>query len=147
MPLRLPEEDPCSFCAYLAGDRPYTILERGRLTALFVTFEQRGLGHVLVVPVAHRVTLFDLTQEEVMAMASATNRAAVAIRDAFDPEGIVIWQNNGIPASQSVPHVHVHVAGTVPAGGTIWGPVPRLSVTQTDLISERLRPYLPDAVS
>ena len=144
MPLRLPKEDPCSFCAYLAGDRPYTVLEHGLLTALLVTFDQRGLGHLLVVPTAHRVTLFDLTQEEAMVLASATIRAAAAIRDAFDPEGIVIWQNNGVPARQSVPHVHVHVAGTMPDGGTISGPVPRLSVRETDAIADRLRPHLPE---
>jgi histidine triad (HIT) family protein len=143
MPLLLPKEDPCSFCAYLAGDRPYTVLEHCELTALLVTFEQRGLGHLLVVPTAHRVTLFDLSEEETMALSSATTRAAAAIRDAFDPEGIVIWQNNGVPASQSVPHVHVHVAGTVPGGGTISVSVPRLSVRETDAIADRLRAHLP----
>ena len=61
MPLHLPVEDPCPFCADLAGDRPYTILERTTLTALLVTFEQRGVGHVLAVPIAHRVTLMDLS--------------------------------------------------------------------------------------
>jgi histidine triad (HIT) family protein len=70
-------------------------------------------------------------------------RATRAIIAAFDPEGVAVWQNNGVPAHQSVPHVHVHVAGTLPQGGTEWGPVERLAVAQTDLIAERLRPHLP----
>ena len=34
--------DACPFCAYLAGTRPYTILERDDLTATLVTFEHGG---------------------------------------------------------------------------------------------------------
>jgi histidine triad (HIT) family protein len=68
--------------------------------------------------------------------------AAESIVGAFDPEGVAVWQNNGIPAHQSVPHVHVHVAGTLPEGGTNWGDVARLTVAETDAIGARLRPYL-----
>jgi len=53
MPLRLPIEERCTLCAYVARERRYTILERHALTASLVTFEQRGLGHVVVVPVEH----------------------------------------------------------------------------------------------
>ena len=41
MPLVLPSSASCSFCAYLAGERPYTILDRNDVTALLVTYEQR----------------------------------------------------------------------------------------------------------
>ena len=142
MPLLLPVEDPCSFCAYLAGERRYSILERSNLTAILVTFEQRGMGHVLAIPVEHRVTIFDLTAAEAAALMDATVRAAGAIRDVYDPEGIAVWQNNGTAANQAVPHVHVHVAGTVPGGETRWGDVPRQTFEQTDEIARRLRPHL-----
>jgi histidine triad (HIT) family protein len=145
MPLRLPVEDRCTLCAYVAGERRYTILERAPLTASLVTFEQRGLGHIVVVPVEHRVTLLDLAPEEGAAVMAATIRAARAIQAAYDPEGIAVWQNNGIPAHQSIPHVHVHVAGTLPEGGTNWGDVPRLSFEETDELAGRLRPHLPSA--
>lgn len=142
MPLVLPPAEPCSFCDYLAGTRPYTILERHDTAAILVTFEQRGRGHVLVVPVRHRVTVVDLTPDEQVAVMDGVVRATRAIMAAFDPEGVAVWQNNGIPANQSVPHVHVHVAGTLPQGGTEWGPVSRLAVSETDLIADRLRPHL-----
>ncbi len=145
VPLRLPPDGDCSFCAYLAGERPYTILDRDEETALLVTWEQRGLGHVVAIPIAHRVTIFDLASSEANALMKTTIRAAAAIRDAFDPDGILVWQNNGVPAHQSVPHVHVHIAGTVPGGRTIDGPVQRFSTDQTDAIADRLRPHLPPA--
>jgi histidine triad (HIT) family protein len=72
-------------------------------------------------------------------------RATAAVVGAYDPQGVAVWQNNGVPAGQSVPHVHVHVAGTVPGGGTRRGHVERLDVTATDRIADRLRPHLPPA--
>lgn len=143
MVLVLPPATPCSFCDYLAGIRAYTILERDEVTATLVTWEQRGNGHLLVVPIAHRATILDLVDDEGRAVMDAVARATQAIVDAFDVEGVAVWQNNGIAANQTVPHVHVHVAGTVPGGGTIQGDVDRLPVEETDEIAEQLRPYLP----
>lgn len=142
VPLVLPPSDPCSFCEYLVGERPYTVLTRNEVTAMLVTYEQRGRGHVLVIPVRHRETILDLTPEEQAALMAGVVSVSRAIIGAFDPQGVAVWQNNGMPAHQSVPHVHVHVAGTLPGGGTNWGAVDRLDVAQTDEIAERLRPYL-----
>lgn len=139
----LPPSDPCSFCEYLAGTRPYTILDRNDLSALLVTYEQRGRGHVLVVPIQHRVTVLELSSAERAALMDGVARAAHAIVGALDPEGVAVWQNNGIPAHQSVPHVHFHVAGTRLEGGTHRGEVEQLDVAATDAIANRLRPHLP----
>jgi histidine triad (HIT) family protein len=141
VPLLLPEDDPCSFCEYLAGRRPYTILDRDDVTAVLVTREQRGSLHVLVIPVAHRDTILDLTRDEEAPLMAAVTRAARAVAAATDAHGVSVWQNNGVPSHQSVPHVHVHVAATLPGGGTEWGPVPRLSVEETDALAARLRPH------
>ncbi len=99
MPLLLPPSEPCSFCQYLAGTRPYTVLDRDELTAILVTYEQRGRGHVLVIPVEHRVTLLELSLAEQRALMHGVVRATRAISGAFDPEGVAVWQNNGIPGA------------------------------------------------
>ena len=143
VPLVLPPSTPCPLCDYLAGARPYTILWRDELTAMLVTWEQRGRGHIVVIPVRHRETILELDMDEQVAIMAGVVRAAEAIVGAFDPEGVAVWQNNGVPAHQTVPHVHVHVAGTLSEGGTNWGPVPRLPIAETDEIAERLRPHLP----
>ncbi len=143
MPLVLPSSDPCSFCEYLAGERPYTILDRSDLIAMLVTSEQRGRGHILVIPVQHKPTILDLSAREQEAIMAGVVRATRAIVGAYDPEGVAVWQNNGIPAHQSVPHVHAHVAGTLSGGGTDWGPGDQLAVPQTDEIAKRLSPHLP----
>ncbi len=143
MPLELPPDDPCWFCHYLAGTAPYTILERDEITATLVTFEQRGQGHVLVIPIRHVNTIVDLNPREQWAVMDAIARATRAILGAFDPSGVAVWQNNGIPAHQTVPHVHMHVAGTLVGGGTQWGAVERLATCDIDQIAARLQPHLP----
>ncbi|HUS62596.1 MAG TPA: HIT family protein [Acidimicrobiales bacterium] len=144
MPLLVPDAD-CSFCAYLSGMRPYTILERSEQTAILVTFEQRGVGHVLVIPIEHRRTILELEPDESASLMITAARAARAIDAAYQPQGIAVWQNNGTPANQTVPHVHIHVAATLPGGGTNWGEVERLSIAETNAIADRLREHLPPA--
>lgn len=142
MPISMPSADPCPFCDYLAGLHPVTILEQGEQVAMLVTRWQRGQGHVLVIPVAHRPTVMDVVPAEEQQLMNALRRAARAITAAYDPGGIAVWQNNGVPAHQTVPHVHFHVAGTLPDGGTLSGEVPRLHLDETDGIAKRLSPHL-----
>jgi histidine triad (HIT) family protein len=140
--LRLPEVDDCAFCAYLRGDRPYTILHRTMLTAILVTREQRGLGHVLVVPTVHRPTLIDLEPAEAAEVMQMLIAAAKAIDQAMQPEGISVWQNNGLPSDQAIPHAHFHVAGTHPGRGTERDSVPELPIATTEAIAAQLLPWM-----
>jgi len=140
--LEVPEVKRCAFCDYLAGVRPFTILARTELVATLVTREQRGVGHLLVIPVLHRPTLLDLSIDEASAVMQSVIAGARAITSAYKPGGLAVWQNNGIPAHQTIPHVHFHVAGTLPDGGTEWDEVDESSVSETDIIADRLRPYL-----
>jgi histidine triad (HIT) family protein len=137
--IAVPDNDACAFCAYLRGERPYTVLFRGQLVATLVTREQRGISHVLVLPVRHVQTILELTDDESAEIMIEIRHAARVI-DATDKRpGITVWQNNGVPASQTISHVHFHVAGTLPEGGTDWGDVRELSVEETDVIAEKLR--------
>jgi histidine triad (HIT) family protein len=68
--------------------------------------------------------------------------ATRAIANAYNAHGVAVWQNNGVPAHQKIPHVHFHVAGTLPEGGTEWDDVNESSVAETEVIAERLRPFL-----
>lgn len=134
-----PDEDkPCSFCDYLSGKRPYTILCQSDVVAVLVTREQRGFGHVLVVPLRHYPTLLESTQFERHALIDTVNAVTSAIDAAYERPGIAIWQNNGAAAHQAIPHFHFHVAGTLPGGGTDFGDVRELSVTETDEIGRTL---------
>ena len=137
--IEVPQEGRCAFCAYLRGERPYTILTRTADTATLVTREQRGNPHLLVLPIRHAATILDLSDLELGVVAVAVRKAAEAIDRAYAKPGIAVWQNNGVPAHQTISHVHFHVAGTLEGGGTQFGHVDELSVSQTDEIAKRLR--------
>lgn len=136
--LDLPDNQTCAFCAYLKGQRPYTILYRTDQTATFVTREQRDHPHLLVLPLRHVPSLLELTDGEVAAVAIEVRNAAILIEQAYAKSGIAVWQNNGVPAGQAISHVHFHVAGTLLGGGTDFGAVRELSVAETDALSRRL---------
>lgn len=141
----LPKNQRCAFCAYLSGERPYTILSRTADTATFVTREQRGHPHLLVLPLRHVPSLLELTDAEVAAVAIEVRNAAILIDQAYSKPGIAVWQNNGVPAGQAISHVHFHVAGTLPGGGTDFGDVREISVAETDEIARRLLELIPPA--
>ena len=137
--IHVPQEEVCSFCEYLSGNRPYTIVTRDDQAAMLVTYEQRGTPHVLVIPVAHRPTILDLADDEFETLMRLIRPAARAIETGWRRHGISVWQSNGVPASQHIPHVHFHVAGTLDEGGTDWGNVPRISQSETDAIAQKIR--------
>lgn len=140
--LDMPMSDQCAFCAYLNGTRPYTILARTNLVAVFVTREQRGLPHLLVLPTEHRPTVLDLTDDEAEAVGLWIRDVARAIDTSYGRPGIAVWQNNGLPAHQTIDHTHFHLAGTLDGGGTDWGDVPELTLDETNAIGDRIRPHL-----
>jgi histidine triad (HIT) family protein len=96
----------------------------------------------LVVPLTHRESILDLARAEAAAIMEDIVRVSGAIDRAYGRPGIAIWQNNGIPAHQTIPHMHLHVAGTLAGGGTDWGDVRELSVAETDAIAAVLLPEL-----
>jgi histidine triad (HIT) family protein len=113
------------------------------VVATLVTREQRGVPHLLVLPVAHRPIITDLTDNEAKEVLMAVREAARSIDRAYHRAGVSVWQNNGVSANQTISHVHFHVAGTLDEGGTDWGKVRELSVEETDLIAMKIRAASP----
>lgn len=145
--IELPGEDRCAFCDYLAGRRPYTVLWREDSVAAMVTREQRGIAHLLILTVEHVPSLLHLPDKDAEQMMIAVRDAGLTIDRAYERPGIAVWQNNGVAAHQAIPHLHFHVAGTLPNGGTDFGTVPELPVEETDAIARRLAPFVPDRLS
>ena len=123
MPLRLPEMDPCYFCRIVGGtDDRWNILEETGLTLTMLNGRQYETGQVIVVPVRHAPTLLDLTVEEEAGVMAAARRAARALVKAFDPDGVLLYQTNGVGSGQEVPHFHLHVVPRT--SGSDWGSGP-----------------------
>ncbi|MEK4555601.1 HIT family protein [Jeotgalicoccus sp. FSL K6-3177] len=66
-------------------------------------------GHTLVVPKQPIENIFDLDEETGAKLMSVITKVSTAVRDAFQPDGLNVVQNNGAYASQSVFHLHFHI--------------------------------------
>lgn len=99
----------CVFCRIVAGQIPATVVHEDEHTLAFMDIGQVNPGHTLVTVKAHAKDLYALDDGQAAAVARTSARVARAIRDAFEPEGLSVYQANGKPAGQTVFHYHVHL--------------------------------------
>jgi histidine triad (HIT) family protein len=66
-------------------------------------------GHVLVAAKAHVENVYGLDDAVAAAVSRGVVRVARAIREAFSPQGLSVYQANGRAAGQTVLHYHVHL--------------------------------------
>ena len=99
----------CVFCRIVAGQIPSTRVFEDEHTLAFMDLGQVSPGHVLVAVKKHAANLFELDDLQAAAVARASTRVARAIRDAFGPAGLSVYQANGKVAGQTVFHYHVHL--------------------------------------
>jgi histidine triad (HIT) family protein len=99
----------CVFCRIVAGQIPSTRVYEDELTLAFMDIGQVNPGHVLVAIKAHAENLYALDDGQAAAVQRAAARVARAIRDAFAPQGLSVYQANGKAAGQTVFHYHVHL--------------------------------------
>ena len=99
----------CVFCRIVAKEIPAAVVYEDELTIAFMDAGQVNPGHVLVAAKGHAETLFDLDDAQAAALLRAAARVARAIRGAFQPQGLSVYQANGKAAWQTVFHYHMHL--------------------------------------
>lgn len=99
----------CVFCKIVAGQIPSTRVYEDEHSLAFMDIGQVNPGHVLVAVKRHADNLYALDDAQAAAVARAGVRVARAIRDAFKPEGLSVYQANGKAAGQTVFHYHIHL--------------------------------------
>ena len=99
----------CIFCKIVARQVPATVVHEDDDTIAFMDLGQVNPGHVLVLTKSHAANVFELDEAQAGAVFRATAKVARAVRAAFAPEGVTLFQANGKAALQTVPHFHIHV--------------------------------------
>ena len=111
-----PEDYDCPFCRLQRGihsehNQPEDVVAVTDLA--FARIAPRwwpaNPGAVLVIPRAHHENLYDLPPEVGHAVWDLTQQVAVAMREAYDCEGVSTRQHNEPAGGQDVWHLHVHV--------------------------------------
>lgn len=99
----------CVFCKIVAKQIPATVVHEDEHTLAFMDIGQVNPGHVLVAVKQHAENIFALDDARAAAAFRAAARVARAIREAFAPQGLSVYQANGAAAGQTVFHFHIHL--------------------------------------
>ncbi len=112
----------CVFCKIVAKQIPATVVLEDEATLAFMDIGQVNPGHVLVACKAHVENVYGLEDAQAAAAFRSAARVARAIRAAFNPPGLSIYQANGMPAGQTVLHFHLHLLPRHDADGMqlVW---------------------------
>lgn len=99
----------CIFCKIIKGDIPSFKLYEDEETFAFMDINPVNPGHCLVVPKEHGENLFEISPQALASGIKTTQKLAVAVQKALNPDGLNILQANGKGAAQSVLHLHFHI--------------------------------------
>ena len=97
------------FAKILRGEAPCHKLYEDDATLSFLNIMPESKGHSLVIPKCPAADIFAIDDKHLAAMAKTTRLMALALRKAFAPQGIFVYQLNGAAAGQTVFHIHAHV--------------------------------------
>jgi histidine triad (HIT) family protein len=134
----------CIFCRIVARQLPATVVHEDEHTLAFMDLGQVNPGHVLVTLKMHVENVFNLEAEQASALGVASARVARAIRDAFAPQGLSVYQANGKAAGQTVFHYHVHLVPRQEGDGmALSWPVKNPPREQLEAHAAKIRASLP----
>jgi histidine triad (HIT) family protein len=100
--------EDCLFCRIVAGEEAAHFVFEDELCVAFLDARPLFPGHSLLLPREHHETLWDLPDDLVAPLFANAKLLSAAVRDAMGAQGAFVAMNNVV--SQSVPHLHVHVA-------------------------------------
>lgn len=97
----------CIFCKIIEGKIPSHKVYEDENSLAFLDANPTSKGHTLVVPKKHVENIHEGKNMDYMW--NSITKVSNAVKDAFDPEGLNISQNNGELAGQEVMHMHFHI--------------------------------------
>lgn len=105
-----PSYDPGNvFGKILRGEMPAHKLYEDEATLAFMDVMPRIDGHCLVIPKAPSRNLLDADADTLAKVIATTQKLAVAVRRAFEADGILVQQFNEPASGQTVFHLHFHI--------------------------------------
>ena len=99
----------CVFCKIVAGQIPSTKVHEDESTLAFMDIGEVNPGHVLVTVKPHVENIYGLDNALAAAVFQTAARVARALKKAYSPEGVTLYQANGPAAGQTVYHFHLHL--------------------------------------
>lgn len=103
----------CFLCSYAASpeqDAANQVILRGPLTFITINRFPYNNGHLLVSPLAHKATLEELTDAELLECSQGLRAMTTLLKKVMGPDGFNLGLNLGRVAGAGVPgHLHWHI--------------------------------------
>ncbi|MYL32355.1 HIT domain-containing protein [Pontibacillus yanchengensis] len=99
----------CIFCKIMDGDIPSAKVYEDEFVYAFLDISQTTKGHTLVIPKQHTKNIYETDATTAEQLFSRVPKVANAIKEAFNPVGLNMLNNNEEAAGQSVFHLHIHL--------------------------------------
>jgi len=116
LPLFAQGED-CPFCAEKIQNQQ---VYQGNYWRVIVDYKPLLPGHLLIIPMAHRLTIHELTREEHAELFDIEKKVHCALQERYGPAiEDFQYEKNG-PTLQSVNHLHIHVLPIEKAKMNSW---------------------------
>ena len=107
--MTLPSMNPCPYCP-ITDVNNRIVFEREFVLFIQNELYQGALKHSgVIIPKAHKETVFDLSEEEILATFALVNEVKAWMDASFSPSGYNLGWNCGSVAGQEVMHAHLHV--------------------------------------
>jgi len=101
--------EECIFCKIVNNEIPvYKIYEDDSVFA-FLDNHPISKGHTLVIPKKHAKDIFELDEETLKKISSASKKIAQKMKDSLGADGVNLFNSSGVFAEQTVFHFHLHV--------------------------------------
>lgn len=102
----------CIFCTIGSSNAPFEetfVLWRGKYSFAVLNAFPYVTGHILVMPLRHISEMEDLVIEETTEIWDTLRSGVIALKSAFEPQGINLGANMGRAAGAGIPsHFHFH---------------------------------------
>lgn len=103
------KQDDCLFCKIIDGEIPSAKVYEDEHVYAFMDISQVTKGHTLIIPKIHTKNIYEMDEDVASYLFARVPKVANAIKDAFNPAGINLLNNNEAPAGQTVFHYHIHL--------------------------------------
>ncbi|MBU6081639.1 HIT family protein [Allobacillus halotolerans] len=98
----------CIFCKIIDGELPSAKVYEDEYVYAFMDIGQVTEGHVLLIPKKHYENIYEMDEKTASDLFKVAPKIANGIKEAFNPKGMNLVNNNGSFADQSVFHFHLH---------------------------------------
>jgi len=127
----------CILCKIIDGEIPsYKIFEDDKVLA-FLDISQGTKGHTLLIPKKHVRNVYELDETTAADIFKVVPKIARALKEAFNPIGINIVNNNEKPL-QEVFHYHIHLIPRYENDGMILSTISNFGKVEKDEFENRV---------